>query len=606
MTGLESYRPWALARLALRVARHPRAPWICAALAFLLSIPMWGVGYMLDDNVHTWVLRGNHFPGGPRGSWDLYRFADGGSGLEQSTRAGVFPWWSSPELKLAFFRPIPSLWRAADFSLFGDRAWVSHVEASLVFVALVLAAAATYRRVFSCSDMAPAPKAGVALTLAGVATLLFALDDAHGMVVGWIANRYALLSATFGLVSLALTLPPIGARALPRWQRVVSPLAFGLALASGEVGAGLFGYLLAFAWWGPADRRRALVSLTPHAALLAAYTAVYISLGYGAYASSFYIDPLRSPGAFAVAVFERLPRLALSQFAFPPAEIWQILPVSGRWVYAAITVTGALLLIGALLRVTKLDNTVRMLGAGALLSAVPVCAVNPADRLLLLPGFGAFGILAIFLLRVWEQGGSRRRRALAGLFAVLHLGLAPLLLPLGMLNFVKSFRPIVERGTASLPTDPGIVRQHLVVLSTPDALLTQNMFTLRILDGAPAPLSAAVVSVQDRGSPSLRRSGERTFIVQNPDGQNLSMFSPVFRDGPLRVGTRRETDVMTVTVLETRPADGALVSIEVELRLPLDQLRFVVWKKGRGFEEVLLPAIGETLELPTATIFDPQ
>lgn len=589
-------RPWAVARLALLVARHPRAPWIIAALAFLLSLPLLTAGYLLDDNVQTWVLRGNEFPGGPRGSWDLYRFADGAEGVEGATRQGIFPWWSSPDLKLAFFRPLPSLWRAADFTLWGDSAFMPHLEASVVFALMVLAAAKAYGRIFG----------GVT---AGVATLLFAFDDAHSMVLGWIANRYGLLAGVFALLSLALAWPRGGLAAAskedaPRWERVLSPVCLALALLCGELASGVFGYLLALAWFHPSGRKAGFLRIAPHAGVLALYGVVYVTLGYGGGGSTFYIDPMRSPGDFAVALVERAPRLALSQLALPPSELWQMMPPGGWWGYLAVTVTLSGLMIFAILRVTKFGPVVNVLGIGALLAIIPVCATNAADRLLLIPGFGAFGVLAMFFMHVWTEGGSRARRGLAGGLAVVHLVLAPLLLPLSALNFVNTFRPFILRGLASLPKDASARTQHFVVLSTPDALLTYNMFTLRALEQEPGPLEGAIVSVQDRGTPILTRTGDRTFTLKNAEGQNFGMFTSVFRNGPLEVGARRETDVMTVTVKETRPADSALIEIEVELHFPVDQLRFLAWKGKSGFEEVTLPAPGEELTLPAVPLLE--
>jgi hypothetical protein len=559
-------------------------------------MPLWGVGYLLDDNLHTWVLRGHAFPGGPHGSWDLYRFADGGEGLAQAKREGYFPWWASPDLKLSFFRPLPSLWRAADHALWGDSAVMPHVEASVVYALLVLVAAKLYGRMLG----------GVT---AGLATLLFAVDDAHSLVVGWIANRYGLLAMVFGLLALLLAWPPSGLDAAddappPLWRRVLAPLCFLLALLCGELALGVFGYLVALAWFHPRGRAAGLRALSPHVGVLALYGVVYVALGYGGGGNEFYVDPVRSPGTFLLAVVERLPRLVVAQLALPPAELWQMLPPGGRWLYAALTIALSAALISAILRAIEPTRVVKVLGLGALLAIVPVCATNPTDRLLLIPGFGAFGVLAIFFTQGWRQRGPRSRRALAGVLAVVHLVLAPVLLPLSTLNLASSMGAFIQRGHASLPSDGAIADQHVVVLSTPDALLTYNMFTLQLLEPPPRARGVALVSIQDRGAPSLTRTGERTFAVENADGQNFGLFTGVFRDGPVEVGERHETDVMTVTVAATRPEDGALLGIDVELRVPPERLRFLVWRGRSGFEEVTLPSEGQSMALPATRLFD--
>src|SRR5437899_567285 len=81
--------------------------------------------------------------------------------------------------------------------------------------------------------------------LVGLATALYAFDDAHGAPVAWIANRNALMSASFGV--LALT-------AHDRWRRQeragfawIASGQFLLALLSLEGGIATAGYLAAYA-----------------------------------------------------------------------------------------------------------------------------------------------------------------------------------------------------------------------------------------------------------------------------------------------------------------------------------------------------------------------
>ena len=71
---------------------------------------------------------------------------------------------------------------------------------------------------------------------AALAALLYVIDDARGMPVGFIANRNALLATVFGVLSLI---------AHDRWRRdgwhsvvVVVPFCLLLALLSAEAGTG--------------------------------------------------------------------------------------------------------------------------------------------------------------------------------------------------------------------------------------------------------------------------------------------------------------------------------------------------------------------------------
>src|SRR4029453_6458360 len=60
--------------------------------------------------------------------------------------AGVFPWWSDPQGRLAFWRPLASATHALDHRLWPDSA-TAQLAHNLVWLALALAAAwAFYRR----------------------------------------------------------------------------------------------------------------------------------------------------------------------------------------------------------------------------------------------------------------------------------------------------------------------------------------------------------------------------------------------------------------------------------------------------------------------------
>ena len=80
--------------------------------------------------------------------------------------------------------------------------------------------------------------------IAGLATLLYVLDDAHGMPAAFLANRNAMVAASFGVLSLWLH---------DRFRRdgwapgaMLSPLAFLAALLGGEIGIGIAPYLLGY------------------------------------------------------------------------------------------------------------------------------------------------------------------------------------------------------------------------------------------------------------------------------------------------------------------------------------------------------------------------
>ncbi len=220
-----------------------KMPWVAALAAFVLGLPTLGMGVMLDDFVMRYVVqKTGPFPGGPRGVWDLYRFADGGEGVHDAIAMGLYPWWSSPHLKLAFFRPLSSLWVAVDQSLFVGSPWIAHLGSVLLAAALAGVVGKLYGRLLGGAT-------------AGLAALFYAVDDAHSMPVLWSANRHALLSAFLGFAALLAH-----TRRSPR----TAVSLFALALAAGESVFGVLPYVFAYAWFtDDRGRRPALLSHLP-------------------------------------------------------------------------------------------------------------------------------------------------------------------------------------------------------------------------------------------------------------------------------------------------------------------------------------------------------
>ncbi len=270
--------------------------------------------------------------------------------MKRAIAQGIYPWWASPELRLSFFRPLASAWRAADFALWGQHPTMAHLEACVVYAALVYVVARVYRGMIG----------GAA---AGLAAILFAVDDAHSLTVTWTANRYALLAALFGFTALSAHV-----RSREKGtSRLVAPILFAGALASGESAIGIAGYLTAYAFFAdPGGRRAAFRSLVPFAAPVAVWAALYVALGHGTRGTLFYTDPVGQPGAFFRALPVRLPLLALADVFAPPAEIWAFFPARALPFAAAGAAVVAGLLVFAILRAARGDRRVFALACGSL------------------------------------------------------------------------------------------------------------------------------------------------------------------------------------------------------------------------------------------------
>jgi hypothetical protein len=567
---------------------HPRFPLVVALVAALLTCVSLRSGFALDDDGHRLrVMRRDILPGRFDGPWDLYRFESGELVQWQYLVVnGIEPWWTAPTLKLAFFRPLASLWLWADHAwLHAPVAWM-HAENVIAYALAVFAAAKLYRRVLGAG------------AVAGLASLLFAIDDAHGMPVGWIAHRHSMMTLALGCAAIA---------AHDRWRRDawragawLAPALFAAALGCGEAALAILGYLAAYALFferGPAGARAR--SLAAYAVVLAAWGIAYKALDYGSSSSGFYVDPTHEPAAFTRALVERAPVLGLAQLALPPSDFIVNVPASSVPAVAAIAAVVVIALGAALARGTRGEPSARFWAAGALASIVPVCATLPNDRNLFFPGIGAMALVAIFLSRAAGEGASLAwrvaRGALNGLFVLLHLVVAPLLLPLRTLAVPVLYSGMVARAEASMPLS---LDHETVVVATPDPLVPFYVLARGAVRGGVEVPRLHMLAVDTRGALALTRTGARSVEVELEDGFLHDSNSTLFRDAahPMRAGDRVETRGLLATVLTVTP-DARPKRVRFVSDRDLDDASWVTWE-GTRFVPYAAPRAGETRTSP--------
>ncbi|HEX7670920.1 MAG TPA: hypothetical protein VF395_15095, partial [Polyangiaceae bacterium] len=171
----------------------PRAARLTVLLATLLGATSVGPHRALDDYVLALIARGEGATLGlVRGKLDLFLFTTGdpANNRELMDTGLMLPWWTDPHLRIAFFRPLSSFTHLADEWLWPSSALLMHAHSLLWFAALLATVAVLYRR------LEPSPG------LAGLSLVLFAMDDAHGLALAWLANRNALIATLFGCLAL--------------------------------------------------------------------------------------------------------------------------------------------------------------------------------------------------------------------------------------------------------------------------------------------------------------------------------------------------------------------------------------------------------------------
>jgi hypothetical protein len=359
----------------LLLARH--LPLVVVSLAVLLTLPSLGAGLLFDDWHYQLLAQKYEGPVGLLHSpLDTFRLIDGNP--QHNFRLidyGFLPWWTDPNVKGAFWRPLASLTHWLDYSLWPESPALMHAQSILWYAALVAVVTLLYRRFM-----------GVTAT-AGLAAILYAIDDAHGLPVTLLANRNALIAAFFGVLCLL---------AHDRWRRnrwragaFVAPILLAASLLAKEEGIATFGYLAAFALFlDPAPGPRRAASLIPYAIVLVAWRAAWSHLGYGVAHVELYVDPLREPLRFASDLAMRAPIYLLGQLAMPPSDLAMLLEGKAELVFVLAATAFGAVVIALWWPMLRQNRPARFWLTGLLLSLVPISTAFPSDRMLLFPGLG--------------------------------------------------------------------------------------------------------------------------------------------------------------------------------------------------------------------------
>jgi len=578
--GLERVR-WLLGR--------PRLPWAAIALALLLSSPCLVAGLVADDYIHVLRLSPDvgmaGFDGAPL---DLFTFVSGEEAQRQALMdAGLFAWWTAADLQLAFWRPVSTLTHVLDHLLWTHSAPLKHVHSMAWFAALLFVVALVYRRFH-------------VPWVAHLALLLYAVDDARGFVLSFVANRNALVAGALGLGALV---------AHDRFRRAgwtmglwLAPLLLGLGLLAGESALAVTGYLLAHAvFLDTGSLRRRLSRLWPYAVVSGAWMMAYRMLGYGARGSGIYVNPLDEPARFLGVLIERGPVLLLAQAGGFVSDLWLVIPPWGRPVVHAVALA-VLVLAGWLLWPLRRDPVARFWTLGLLLATAPICATFPMDRLLVFVGVGAMALIASLLARALDGAGpARHRLALRGAAVVLvgaHLAVAPVLLPLRSLT-VRALHTGAARAAEAIPDDETVSRTTVVVVRAPADGSVAYTLAERAALGVPRPQRMRLLA-SGPGSVLVSRLDDHTLRVRPGRGFCSTEGERMLRglSRPFRSGDEVTLPDLHVVVTEVG-AQGRAAEAVFRFDRPLDDpsLLWLTWEGGTLVPYSLPPVGGaHTLE----------
>lgn len=605
-------------------------PLVLTLAAIGVSVPVIGVSPLNDDLIHRAALGdtaesarlsqvGLTPPGadGPGSAMkDLFVAVHPRKNLEALRAYGALPWWTCEEYRVAFWRPLASFTHWLDYRLFPGSFAMMHVHNILWFAAVVLAVTAMYRRLIGAG------------WVAGLAGLLFVLDDSGYFPTMWVANRNLLLALLFGMLAILCH---------DRWRRpgvsslkseirnsrlagVFAPVCLAASILSAEAGVATFAYLFAYEavlHSGPL-RRRAL-ALAPSLGVIVLWRLLYNVQGYGASGAEFYLDPGRDPVGYAAAALQRAPFLLAGQWTTLPADLYGFLPFGTKMLLWPALIAVTVLIPVALWPMLRSSRRARFWVVGMYLAVLPFCATIPMGRSLLFVAIGGFGLTAEAVgdwVRGadWVQGLGRRRIVVLGLVflgAVANLPWAAVTRASAPRVAAAMEKRIVR--TAALEVADCPADRDLVVVNAPNPVSFLYDPYKSAYDGRPLPRGLRVLA-PGYGAVRVVRTGPRRLVVRAVsdslmDCQRGKRVDFVFfyhdlsdvrgAGNPLTAGQRITLPRMDVEVLAVDER-GLPVEAAFEFDVPLEDgsLKWLYWDWGKKrYKPFVTPQVGQTVEL---------
>ncbi len=529
---------------------------------------------------------------------------------------GMMPWWIDATSHICLWRPIAGLLLDVDYSFWPQTPGLMHLHSLIWFAGLIFAASILFRNIMG------------AVWAAGLAALLFAVDDSHAWPVIFLANRHTLLAVFFGALSIW---------SFDHWRKkdegkwwISFILTFICSILSSEGGIAVLAFYMSYLLFLDnkciSSRIRALV---PIILIIVIWRVVYNVLGYGAIGNELYIDPVREPVIFIGTAIERLPILILGLVGLPPSMVYLAFSKQGAVVYS-IT---AYLILFSLAWITfplwKKCKVSHFWGCAMIMACIPLCSALPGNRNLGLPSIGALGLIAQLCYNLIQQRrilikSSFRKFAiwcLVGFGFVIHLVIYPAILG-GTPFAFKMLQQGINYVVRFSEWDEQIESKDAIFVNTPNSLLFSFCTPFRILNDLPIPRHLRILS-PGREPIEIKRIDEKTISVKpelgflppadaslkkNPtllDHINQKNADRRFeriilrRDTKFHAGQQTKLDGVRIEVTSITE-DKRPLEVQYNFEHPLedDSMVWYFWDNNHlRFSPFTIPAIGENMVL---------
>jgi hypothetical protein len=517
-------------RVLRRGLGHRYLPAVLSVAAFIIMLPALKAGLITDDLMHrSMLVESSELPerfrdtgiipeGSGKLSTALYRLFGAGRtdrDVKNLKDSGILPWWTYDGLRAFFWRPLTGFTHWLDYRVFPDSPAMMHAHSIVWFAAAIFLVTVLYRRLLG------------PVWVAGLAALLYLLDENNYFPAMFIANRNVLVALVFGVLAVL---------AHHRWRTTGSvPTAVAAcffllcSLLSAEAGIATFAYIFAYAAiLDNGSRFRRGLSLAPGLIVIVLWRIVYNALGYGFYGSGMYLDPIQEPLQYAWAVVQRGPVLLMGLWSWQSPDLLCFvndLVRTQAWVVSVIYLAVVFVILVPLLRTSRLA---RFWFVAMLLSVLPICAVIPTGRNLLFVAIAGFALIAQFIGYLlakenWLPKSHLWRAPAWGLCLILLIVHIPVAIAGRIISpKMTSFVLDTMKATAQVGSPQGLENQDLVVVNAPNPLAFAFAPFARAYEGEPLP---RVIRILAPGFNRLEiiRTGDRSILLKVEDGNLLEV-----------------------------------------------------------------------------------
>jgi len=530
------------------------------------------------------------------------------------------PWWTSPDARLLFLRPLVSLSARIDYLVWGKSTFGFHLT-NLIFHGLACLFLFVVGRGLLKNDWA-----------AFLAVMIFSGHPYNILVVGWVAERASVLTMTFGLAGLAAHIRYRRGGERARLWELGAWVLFVLAFLARESGCvALVSYFLydVLVWYPeragqrPAFLGWALRLVGTYALMcvpLGLFLVYYKLAGYGVVGHYSILDEGVSAGGVLAYMLKNAAMYALAMTFFAPVTHQMNLELCSRPLFLVpflvLLCLLALLLVPAVRAGLHRRRLAWFLAAWTFVSLLPILQLLTQNRYVY-QAMAPFALLAstyLFALLDTRALGRFTRTffwalALLSVFWLTALPMAGVWVKLDSFRRHHGFQYDLVGETLRQAGPVSAERpKNLIFLNMPNAILAfalQYAYDYQSEKGAvrafpllmtPDPprvevLDDRTLRVESRSNPLLQSEGERLFLSGDLDREGMTRQNLFFRSTIDQVD---ETGVRAVRFEFVSP-----LGAQDNLFFFMDRRRVYPVEIPPGFRGVLpLPVPGEGKAVP--------